>query len=50
MGFSFTKILSHEAQRSYAYSALNDKTEREHARNSFGLLPQGFCERKTHKY
>ena len=23
---------------------LNDKTEREHARNSFGLLPQGYFE------
>ena len=21
----------------------------EHARNSFGLLPLGYCERKTHK-
>ena len=25
---------------------LNDKTEREHARNSFGILPQGCFEQK----
>ena len=24
-------------------------TEREHARNSFELLPQGYCEQKTSK-
>ena len=30
-----------EAKRSYAHAALYDKAEREHARNSFGLLPQG---------
>ena len=39
-----------EVQRSYAHAALNHKTEREHARNSFGLLPQGYCELKTPKY
>jgi len=39
-----------EAQRSlYAHAALNEKTEREYARNSFGLLPQGYCERTTPK-
>ena len=32
---------------SFAHAELNDKTEREHVRNSFGLLPQGYCERKT---
>ena len=36
-----------EAQRSCAHAALNDKTEREHARNYFGFLPQGYCEQKT---
>ena len=35
-----------EAQRSYAHAALNDKTEREHARNSCGLLVQCYCEQK----
>ena len=38
-----------EAQRSYAHAALNYKTKSEHARNSFRLLPQGYCERKTLK-
>ena len=37
-----------KAQRSYAHAALNDKTDREYARNSFGPLPQGYCERKIH--
>ena len=36
-----------EAQRSYAHAALNDKTEKELARNSFGLLPQGYCDPKN---
>ena len=27
-----------EAQKSYAYAALNDKTDREHTRNSFRRL------------
>ena len=39
-----------EAQRIYAHAALNYKTEREHARNFFGLLPQRYCEGKTPKY
>ena len=38
-----------DAQRSYAYAALNCKTEREHACNSFGVLSQGYCKRKTPK-
>ena len=38
-----------KAQRSSAQAALNYKTERECARNSFGLLSQGYCERKTPK-
>ena len=38
-----------EAQRSSAQAALNHKTEREHGRNSFGPLSQGYCERKTPK-
>ena len=41
-----------EAQMSSAQAALNYKTEREHAqaaRNSIGLLSQGYCERKTPK-
>ena len=28
---------------------MNDKKKREHVRNSFGILPQGYCERKTTK-
>ena len=39
-----------EAQMSSAQAALNYKTEREHAHNSFGLLPQGYGERKTPKF
>ena len=38
-----------EAQRSYAHVALNEKIEREHARNSSRLFPQGYCERKKPK-
>ena len=38
-----------EAQRSSAQAASNYKTEREHARNSFGSLPQGYYERKNSK-
>ena len=38
-----------EAQRGPVQAALNYKTEREHTSNSFGLLPQGYCERKTLK-
>ena len=41
-----------ETQWSSAQAALNNKTKREHAlpaRNSFGLLSQGYCERKTPK-
>ena len=34
-----------EAQRSHAHAALSLK----HARNSFWLLSQCYCERKTHK-
>ena len=34
---------------SFAQAALNYKTEREHARNSFGPLPQGYCKRKPRK-
>ena len=33
---------------SSAQTSLNYKTEREHARNSFG--PQGYCKRKTSRY
>ena len=36
-----------EAQRSYTHAAFNDKTEREHTRNFFELLPQVSCERNT---
>ena len=36
-----------EAQRSSAQAVLNYKTNREYARNSFGLLPQGYCEWKA---
>ena len=36
-----------EAKRIFAHVALNYKKEREHMRKSFGLLPQGYCERKT---
>ena len=39
-GFSLAKILKAEAQQSYAHAALNDKTEREYARNSFRILPK----------
>ena len=35
-----------EAQRSYVHVALNYNIESENARNSFELLPQGYCERK----
>ena len=35
---------------SFAQAALNFKTEREHARNAFGLLPQGYCKRKPPKF
>ena len=38
-----------EAQRSSAQAVLNYKTEINHARNYFGLLPQGYIERKTLK-
>ena len=41
-----------EAQRSSAQAELNYKTERKHAlpaRNSFGLLPQGYLKRKKPK-
>ena len=41
-----------EAQKSSAQAALNYQTEREHAlpaQNSFGLLPQGYCEQKIPK-
>ena len=44
---SFQELEVHnnsEAQRSYTHDGLNYKTEREHAGNSFGLLPQGYCE------
>ena len=40
----------HNNPETEAQAALNYKTERENAlpaRNSFGLLPQGYCERKT---
>ena len=36
-----------EAQRSYAHSALNQKTEKDHARNSSGFMPQDYYEQKT---
>ena len=35
-----------KAQRSYAHAALNYR-QRESVSNSFGLLPQGYCERKS---
>ena len=38
-----------EAQRSYAHAALNDKTERDYARNSFGHLIQSYFDCKTPK-
>ena len=38
-----------EAQSSSAQTVLNYKTERKHARNFFGPLPQGYCERKPPK-
>ena len=41
-GFAFTI-------KDVTLAALNEKTEREHTRNSFGLLPQGYCERKIPK-
>ena len=44
---SFQELEVHnnsEAQRSYTHDGLNYKTEREHAGNSFALLPQGYCE------
>ena len=44
--FSFTITLKTEAQRNYAQAALNYETQLEHPRNSFGLLPQGYCELK----
>ena len=37
------------AQSTYAHSALNDMPEGENSRNSFGLLPQGYCKRKPPK-
>ena len=41
------------AQEIWVHAALNYKTERErereHAPNSFGLLPQGYCVGKTLK-
>ena len=45
---SFHKNSETEAQRSYSHDTLNYKTEREreHARNSFGLLTQSYCEQK----
>ena len=36
-----------DAQRSYAHAVLNDKIEKELTSNFFGILPQGYCERKT---
>ena len=38
-----------EAQMSYAHVALNDETEKQYARNSFGPLFQGYWKRKTPK-
>ena len=38
-----------EAQRSFAQAALNYKTKRDHARNSFGPVHQGYFERKSLK-
>ena len=38
-----------EAQRSSVQATLNYKTERDHARNLFGPLPQGYCKRRTPK-
>ena len=38
-----------EAQWSSAQAALNYKTDKEHPRNSFGPLPQGYCKLKTLK-
>ena len=43
-GFLFHNNPEAEAQRRYVHAALNYKTGREHARNFFGLLPQGYCE------
>ena len=43
-GYFIHKNPEAEAQRSYAHDVLNEKTEREHARNKFELLPQGYCE------
>ena len=47
---AFTKVwfycnLIITTQRSSTQAALNYKAEKEHARNSFGLVPQGHCER-----
>jgi len=38
-GFSVHKNPEAEAQRSSVQAVLNYKTEREHERNSFGILP-----------
>ena len=38
LGFFVQNNPEVEAQRSYAHAALNDKTEKEHARNAFGRL------------
>jgi len=38
-----------EAHMSYAHAALIDKTELVQMRNCCGLLPQGYCKRKTLK-
>ena len=47
MGFFVHNNLETEAQRSYAH----DLQDRERAcSNSFGLLPQGYCEHNTPKY
>ena len=46
---SFQDLRQKPGQSSSMQAALNYKTEREHAlpaRNSFGFMPQGYCEQK----
>ena len=45
-GFTFTKTMA-EVQRSYAHALSLSCHSTQHAGNTFGLLPQGNCERDT---
>ena len=50
LGFFVHNNPEAEAQWSYSYALSLSCNLTPHARNSFGLLPQGYCERKTPKF